>query len=91
MPSFHAQTIFYALTFFYQVKKSVKWTLIMGFISILTLFQRWEYKNHTIEQLAAGSFVGILVGLFGFESTKQAIIWNQRYDFFKKTKYAINI
>jgi membrane-associated phospholipid phosphatase len=73
MPSGHAQTLFYALSFFFQIKKSVSWTIGLLFITSLTLYQRWKYKNHSIEQLAAGSLVGILVGIVAVEITKRAI------------------
>jgi membrane-associated phospholipid phosphatase len=76
MPSCHAQISFYALTFFYLVKKSVHWTILMLFLTATTLYQRWKYRNHTIEQLGIGSIVGILIAFVGVESTKRIIQQN---------------
>jgi hypothetical protein len=82
MPSFHAQCIFYALTYFYWVKKSVPWTLGMMFIASLTLYQRWKYKNHTVEQLGVGSLVGMILATVGFYITKKYIESNKQSKLF---------
>lgn len=73
MPSGHAQVLFYGLTFYYLVKRSVPWTAGMVFIAGLTLYQRWKYKNHTIRQLVAGSVVGMIVAFIGFFLSKHVL------------------
>jgi len=70
------------LTYFYWVKKSIPWTLGMLFIAGLTMFQRWKYKNHTVEQLGVGSLVGSLVSLIGFIVTKKYIESEKRWELF---------
>ena len=70
MPSGHAQSIFSSITFLHLVKGSPFW-LIMGlFIAGLTIFQRWKYNRHTIEQLMVGSVIGIVVAYSGYYITK---------------------
>ena len=64
LPSGHAQSVFFSLTFLYQVMKPVSnYTTIfilyiMSCISIITLYQRWKYRRHTIKQLLFGAIVG---------------------------------
>ena len=62
MPSGHAQSVFYSISFLYLVTKSVILLIISLFIAALTLYQRWKYRNHTVKQLVMGSIVGTLFG-----------------------------
>ena len=62
MPSGHAQSIFYSISFLYLATKSPIVLIISLFIAALTLYQRWKYRNHTFAQLIIGSIVGILFG-----------------------------
>jgi len=70
MPSGHAQTCFYNFAFlfltFVLVKRNLWWyntVLITSFaVCIITLYQRWKYRRHTIQQLAVGSLLGSFVG-----------------------------
>jgi membrane-associated phospholipid phosphatase len=64
LPSGHAQSVFFSLTFFYKVIKpasnsnTIFILYIMSCICILTLYQRWKYRRHTIKQLLFGAVVG---------------------------------
>jgi len=65
MPSGHAQTVFYSITFTYLVLtnkfRDFKWSwtlLLFLLIGLITLFQRVLYKNHTILQVLVGSLIG---------------------------------
>ena len=60
MPSGHAQSVFYSLTFCYWVLRSVEWFYFMIFIAGLTVFQRWKYRKHSILQLCVGGTLGSL-------------------------------
>jgi membrane-associated phospholipid phosphatase len=66
MPSAHSQTSFFIISYLWFVTKSVKWGLLGLFLCFLTLYQRWKYKKHTIEQLSVGAVVGILVAYIAF-------------------------
>lgn len=71
MPSAHAQSVFYSMTFLYLVKKDYLLLLFESFVSFLTLYQRWSYKRHTIEQLGVGSIVGLVIAYIGIYLTQQ--------------------
>ena len=74
MPSGHAQMAFYSVSFLYFVFKNP--ILLFGtlLLSIITNFQRVKYKNHTVNQVIAGSFLGAFVGYtFYMISTKKNI------------------
>lgn len=71
MPSAHAQSVFYSMSFLYLVKEDYLVLLIESLVSFLTLYQRWSYKRHTIEQLGVGSMIGMLVAYIGIYVTKQ--------------------
>jgi len=61
MPSGHAQSTFFAITYLYLVKGPPTFIFISLFIGILTLYQRWSFRRHTIEQLIAGLIIGVIV------------------------------
>jgi len=81
MPSGHAQSAGYCLAFFYTIfskiiQNSQRISSIFGIwivlivINVVTLYQRWAYKAHTIGQLALGNIVGIVFGGCVVYSTK---------------------
>jgi membrane-associated phospholipid phosphatase len=71
MPSGHAQSSFFSIAFLYFVKGSPTWLIIELFIATLTIYQRWKYRQHTLEQLFTGSLVGVGFAYFSFYLTKQ--------------------
>ena len=73
MPSGHAQTSFYSLIFIYLVFKNNYITLFYFILSLLTLYQRVKYKNHTISQVIVGSIVGSMVGYLIFYLSSKKI------------------
>jgi membrane-associated phospholipid phosphatase len=60
MPSGHAQSAFFSISFLYFAIGSTNWIFIELIIAALTLYQRWKYRQHTVEQLFAGSLLGIV-------------------------------
>ena len=62
MPSGHAQMAFYSVSFLYFVFTSPMLLIGTLLLSTITNFQRVKYKNHTINQVIVGSFVGAFVG-----------------------------
>ncbi len=73
MPSGHSQMAFGLVTFVYLVKQSIS-SLIGGlWIISLTVYQRWKYRRHSIEQLAIGAIVGILVAYIGYTAITMGI------------------
>ena len=71
MPSGHAQSSFFSISFLYLVKGSPSWLIVGLFISALTIYQRWKYRQHTVEQLFAGSVIGIGFSYISYYVTKQ--------------------
>jgi membrane-associated phospholipid phosphatase len=61
MPSGHAQTVAFSTVYLYMANQQ---TIILVFnmgILLLTAFQRWNYKKHTINQLLIGSIIGSII------------------------------
>lgn len=63
MPSGHAQSVAYTAMFLYLFTKPTNHYLVMGacFVGVITLYQRYKYKRHSISQLLVGTTVGALV------------------------------
>ena len=66
MPSGHAQSAFFIITYIYLVNKSTSWLIISSFLGCITLFQRWKYRRHTVAQLAVGTGIGIFMAYMLF-------------------------
>lgn len=62
MPSGHTQSVIFSTAFVFLVLKHESWMTFFFyvFISIITMVQRIQYKFHTVNQVIAGGFVGIL-------------------------------
>ena len=78
-PSGHAQLAFYALTFLGLVlmhRPFLSWLFFFCFfVACITLYQRWKYRRHTVEQLFAGTVLGGLLGLGAFSSVSVLRNW----------------
>jgi membrane-associated phospholipid phosphatase len=64
MPSGHAQTCGFCLAFIALVFNDPYLTTLYGIISMITMYQRYQYNNHTIMQLIIGFIIGLLTGIF---------------------------
>ena len=62
MPSGHAQTVFTETSFLIFFSNNIKIKIFAVIQSLLTVYQRWYYKKHTVAQLIAGACIGILLG-----------------------------
>ncbi len=58
MPSGHAQSSLYSVMCNYFLT-DCNFTIFSIIISIITIIQRFKFRNHTLTQLFAGSLVGI--------------------------------
>jgi membrane-associated phospholipid phosphatase len=70
MPSLHAQSDMYSIAFLWLVVGSPEWTTFELVLYGLTLYQRWSYKRHTIQQLGVGTCVGAVMAYFVYSLTK---------------------
>lgn len=73
MPSGHAQSVFFALTYVYLVKHSLYTFILELSVALLTCYQRWKYRRHTISQILVGTLLGVLFGGLSFSLTKKYI------------------
>ena len=73
MPSGHAQSIAFSMSYLYFIQKDLYTVLLYTSILGLTVFQRWNYKKHTIKQLIVGTVIGILFGFFSYQIIKHSL------------------
>jgi membrane-associated phospholipid phosphatase len=59
MPSGHAQQTAYSLLFSYLI--TGRFLYESSFLFLLTIFQRYVYKNHTVPQLLIGGILGGII------------------------------
>jgi len=71
MPSGHAQIVSFAITILYLTRGNISLVLFSLFIYFLTIYQRWSFRRHTIEQLIVGSIFGSSLGYILFWITKK--------------------
>lgn len=74
MPSGHAQHVLYSTIFIYLVFKNTNLTLVYALISLLTLYERVKYKNHTIIQVIVGAVVGALIAYYSYNCATKKIV-----------------
>jgi undecaprenyl-diphosphatase len=72
MPSGHAQNCGFVFAFLTLSLTNYYISSIVLFISVISMLQRYLYKNHTIFQLVVGFIIGLIIGyLFYFISCKK--------------------
>lgn len=59
LPSGHAQSTLFALTFMYLTNANMYFLYTMSCVTILTLYQRWKYRRHDMKQILFGAFLGM--------------------------------
>lgn len=64
MPSGHAQLTAFTLTIAYLLSNQYLYQSIALFL--ITVYQRYVFKNHTIQQLFVGGVIGIIIGYLTF-------------------------
>lgn len=73
MPSGHAQSVGYSITFLYLVVNSPLTLCVSLFIGALTVYQRSKYRRHTISQLFTGLVIGSIIAMVSYEATRTLI------------------
>lgn len=71
MPSGHSTLMFFSWMYLWWNTQNVYYLIFGGFLTFLTLYQRWKYKKHTFEQLIAGGILGILLSFIAYMATKK--------------------
>lgn len=59
MPSGHAQSVSFSIMYLYYFNNSYLF-IISCSIGILTIYQRYNFRRHTLTQLFVGSLIGII-------------------------------
>jgi len=75
MPSGHASSIGFSITYLLLVKSQSMWLPVCIFIGILTMYQRVKYRRHTVEQVCLGAITGSIFGWIVYSLTTQWILW----------------
>ena len=73
MPSGHSAIVWYSTVFLWLVKRSPYLLIIELVICFNTMYQRWSFKKHSIEQLAVGALLGGSVAWISVLVTKYAV------------------
>lgn len=76
-PSGHAQSSFFSLAFITFANGPPFTIYFMTILSIITLYQRYIYRRHTIKQLIAGSIIGIIFAYIVIYTTENFICNNK--------------
>jgi membrane-associated phospholipid phosphatase len=87
MPSGHAQNCGYCLAFIIMTLNNAFITTLYLVVSVISLFQRYLYNNHTILQLIIGLIVGTFFGYFIYILANKYIMGNikmKKDDYFYK-------
>lgn len=74
MPSGHAQSVGYSITYLYLVVNNPIILYISLFIGALTIYQRFKYRRHTLTQLFVGLVIGSIVAMVSYEATRTLIL-----------------
>ena len=87
MPSCHAQNCGYCLTFIIMTLNNPFITTLYLLISVISLFQRYLYNNHTILQLIIGLIIGTFFAYLTYIIANKYIMGNIKMkkddDFYK--------
>lgn len=73
MPSAHAQSVMFSVIYLFLVNGSYVWLMVGLSICIVTIYQRWSTKMHTMEQLIVGSLIGAGFSIIAYQITYEWI------------------
>jgi membrane-associated phospholipid phosphatase len=73
MPSRHSQSVAFSTIFIYLVLKNMYIVYFYLIISMITMFQRYKTKKHTIFQIVIGFIVGLIIGYLFFIIAKNML------------------
>ena len=69
MPSGHMQILCFSIAYLWCLYPIYSVYLVSFIISIITFYQRWKYRRHTIEQLIWGAITGSILGYYTYYFT----------------------
>ena len=74
MPSGHAQSIAFSITFLYLATRSYPIQVGSALLALLTMYQRVKFNSHTVQQVAVGCILGSIIGMISFRMLKMLYI-----------------
>jgi len=70
MPSGHSQNTFFSIMYAYLVtRRFIPWILFLLVVGIITIYERYKYRNHTISQLFTGAILGSTIAYLTYSFT----------------------
>ena len=76
MPSGHAQHCGYILAFVTLVLNNPWITGIYSVFTLICMYQRYLYENHTIKQIVVGLLIGLATGYLLYEIATKKLVGN---------------
>lgn len=68
MPSGHSQLVFFSIMYSYLVTGSfIPWVLGLLIVGIIVIYERYVFKNHTLNQLISGALLGSVIAYLVIE------------------------
>ena len=62
MPSFHTQNMFFSIGYVFFILNNFIWKLVLLLIGFAVIYERYVFRDHTMEQLLYGALLGSLIG-----------------------------
>jgi len=62
MPSFHSQNIFFSIGYVYFILNNFIWRVVLLLIGFFVIYERYVFRDHTMEQLIYGALLGLILG-----------------------------
>jgi membrane-associated phospholipid phosphatase len=73
MPSGHTQSVFYTTTFTYLALENNVLFVVSLFISLLTIYQRVQSRQHFLSQTIVGAIIGSVLGFAFYKYAKNQL------------------
>jgi len=73
MPSGHSQNTFFSIMYAYLVTNSFISCFLLLLIGLIVIYERYKYRNHTLNQLIVGAGVGVTFAYLTYSFTRFVI------------------
>jgi len=80
MPSGHSQAVFFSLAFYvWTLRPSWTQPFLWGMVSLcaICLYERWQFRNHTLAQLGVGAVLGIVLATLVYSISVALLLKNK--------------
>jgi len=75
MPSGHSQGVGFSLAYIAGTLANPTITWVYAILSVITLTQRYVYRNHTFPQIVVGFMIGLVLGYLCYKLNKRAEVY----------------